>query len=312
MIIYCTFAAKTTEMPEKKELSILIPVYNSSCLSLVKSLRQQAEKLAIKYEVIVADDASPQTELSSPNEAINQWPHCRYIKKEQNTGSAATRNFLARQSTYEWLLFLDCDIVVPDQDFLKRYIDAPHTGVVNGGICIKEDASLGHNLRYIYERDAEPFHTAEKRQQMKYKEFRSTNFLICREDMLLSPFDERFKMSGYEDVLFGKHLKQAGINIHHINNPVMMEDFENNPDYMVKTERNLQTLHRFRHELKGYSRLLTLVNSIHIPSILSMIRCWHKVFGHWERQHLCGKSPSLKVFTLYRLGYYLTIKDETD
>jgi len=299
-------------MPDKKELSILIPVYNSSCLNLVKALQNQADELPIKYEIIVADDASPMAELSAPNEAINAWPHCRYIKKEQNTGSAATRNFLAQQSTFEWLLFLDCDIVLPDNEFLRRYVYDTHTGVVNGGICIKENPALDNNLRYIYEKDAEPLHTAEMRQNMKYKEFRSTNFLISRKDILRCPFDERFKMSGYEDVLFGKHLKQAGIDIWHINNPVMMEEFENNPDYIAKTERNLRTLYIFRKELKGYSRLLTFVNSIHIPLILSLIRCWHKVFGSWEKKLLSGKRPSLQVFTLYRLGYYLTIKSETE
>ncbi len=299
-------------MPEKKELSILIPVYNNCCLNLVKALRQQAEELPISYEIIVADDASPKADISAQNETMNAWPNCRYIKKEKNEGSAATRNYLARESRYQWLLFLDCDIVIPANDFLRRYINDHHAGVINGGICIKEDASLEHCLRYIYERNAEPLHSAENRQKMKYKEFRSTNFLISREAMMRSPFDERFKMSGYEDVLFGKHLKQAGIDICHIDNPVMMEDFENNPDYMVKTERNLRTLYQFRKELKGYSRLLTFVNSIHIPIILSLIRCWHKVFGSWEKRNLCGEHPSLKLFTLYRLGYYLTIKSEAD
>jgi glycosyltransferase involved in cell wall biosynthesis len=176
---------------------------------LVTVLQQQAEALGIDYEILVADDASPQKDTIPLNQPINELPHCRYIIKETNTGSAATRNYLGEQSQYHWLLFLDCDITIPDDHFLERYMADTHEGVVNGGICIIDDDTLSHNLRYLYEKDAEPAHTAEKRQANKYHEFRSTNFMIEREVFKTCPFDERFKRSGYEDVLFGKMLKQS-------------------------------------------------------------------------------------------------------
>jgi hypothetical protein len=179
--------------------------------------------------------------------------------------------------------------------------------VINGGICIIEDDTLSHNLRYIYEKDAEPAHTAEKRQANKYHEFRSTNFMIEREVFMACPFDERFKRSGYEDVLFGKMLKQQQVPVTHIDNPVMMTEFESNPDYVTKIERSMQTLYTFRQELRGYSRILTFDGGIHISAIRSLIRLWHRIFGNMERRNLCGPSPILKLFSLYRLGYYLTI-----
>ena len=154
---------------KKTELSILIPNYNNVCVDLVTCLQKQAEALGINYEIIVADDHSPQQESIRENEAINRLPYCRYIVKEQNTGSAATRNYLGTLSHYCWLLFLDCDIAIPSDDFLKRYVADGHDGVVNGGICILEDERLRHNLRYLYEKAAEPNHTAEKRQQQQYR-----------------------------------------------------------------------------------------------------------------------------------------------
>ena len=84
----------------KKELSILIPNYNNVCVELVTVLQQQAAALGIDYEIIVADDASPQKDTFPLNQPINELPHCRYIIKETNTGSAATRNYLGRQSQY--------------------------------------------------------------------------------------------------------------------------------------------------------------------------------------------------------------------
>ena len=291
----------------KKELSILIPNYNNVCVELVRVLQQQAAALGIDYEIIVADDASPQKDTIRLNQPINELPHCRYIIKETNSGSAATRNCLGQQSQYHWLLFLDCDITIPDDHFLERYMADTHEGVVNGGICIIEDDTLSHNLRYIYEKDAEPAHTAEKRQANKYHEFRSTNFMIEREVFAACPFDERFTRSGYEDVLFGKMLKQQQVPVTHIDNPVMMTEFESNPDYVTKIERSMRTLYTFRQELKGYSRILTFDDGIHISTIRSFLRLWHRAFGAMERRNLCGSRPTLKLFALYRLGYYLTI-----
>ena len=115
----------------KKELSILIPNYNNVCVELVAVLQQQAEALGIDYEILVADDASPKKNTILLNQPINELPHCRYIIKEANTGSAATRNYLGQQSQYHWLLFLDCDITIPDDHFLERYMADTHEGVVN-------------------------------------------------------------------------------------------------------------------------------------------------------------------------------------
>lgn len=293
-------------MKTKRELSILIPNYNNVCVGLVSVLQQQAAALDITYEILVADDASPDQDAIRINRAINELPHCRYIVKEQNSGSAATRNYLGARSRYHWLLFMDCDIDIPDDRFLERYVKDEHEGVVNGGICIADDDRLRHNLRYLYEKNAEPEHSAEKRQTDRYHEFRSTNFMIEREAFEACPFDERFKRSGYEDVLFGKTLKQQGVSITHIDNPVMMTEFESNPDYVKKIERSLQTLYTFRNELRGYSRILTFDTGIHIGVVRGMIRLWHRLFGALERRNLCSERPCLKVFNIYRMGYYLT------
>ena len=291
---------------KKTELSVLIPNYNNVCVGLVAVLQQQAEALGIAYEILVADDASPQKDTIRMNRAINELPHCLYIVKETNTGSAATRNYLGARSRFHWLLFLDCDITIPDEHFLERYVADEHEGVVNGGISIIDDDSLRHNLRYLYEKDAEPAHSAERRQADRYHEFRSTNFMIEREVFEACPFDERFTRSGYEDVLFGKMLKQQKVSVTHIDNPVMMTEFEPNPAYVTKIERSMRTLYTFRDELRGYSRILTFDKGIHIGAVRGLIRLWHRIFGAMERRNLCGERPCLKLFNIYRMGYYLT------
>jgi len=294
----------------KQELSILIPAYNSICTGIVERLLKQCEAREkthgdFAYEIIVADDHSPHTAAIEANRAIAQMPHCRFIEKETNTGSAATRNFLADESRYEWMLFLDCDMEIASSDFIDNYMDCDHQGVVNGGIAIAQGPK--GNLRYLYEKACEPNHTAEMRQKRPYHSFRSTNFMIERRIMQQCRFDERFKKSGYEDVLFGKQLKKNGIEMHHIDNPTVMTDFESNADYMDKIDRSLQTLYTFRTDLRGFSQLITLNDNIHLGIVRWMLRMLHRCVECAERKNLCSQYPSLKVFNLYRMGRYLTI-----
>jgi len=289
-------------------LSILIPTYNDLCFTLVGDLRQQAEEAGIDYEILVGDDGSTDAEVIEKNRKICKWPHCHYLIQIQNIGRAAIRNFLAKEAHHDWLLFIDSDMTIARVDYLSKYLAMEGSEVVDGGVIIGGDAdTLKGNLRYLYEKTSEQEHTAEKRQQHPYQDFHTANFLIRRDLMLVHPFDERFRHYGYEDVLFGKQLRAKGVKITHIDNPLGFSTFEGNTQFILKTEEGLRTLHQFQSDLRGYSRLLTLVEGIHLPIILSLIRCWHKLFGKWERKNLCGSHPSLRLFKLYKLGYYLKI-----
>jgi hypothetical protein len=125
--------------------------------------------------------------------------------------------------------------------------------------------------------------------------------------MLENPFDERIRHYGYEDVLLGKQLHKQHIPILHIDNPMGFSTFETNEQFVAKTEEGLRTLYQFRSDLRGYSRLLTLVSGIHIPLILWLIRLGHQLFSKAERRNLCSSHPSLIIFRLYRLGYYISL-----
>ena len=255
-------------------LSILIPTYNDLCFTLVGDLRQQAEEAGIDYEILVGDDGSTDAEVIEKNRKICKWPHCHYLIQIQNIGRAAIRNFLAKEAHHDWLLFIDSDMTIARVDYLSKYLAMEGSEVVDGGVIIGGDAdTLKGNLRYLYEKTSEQEHTAEKRQQHPYQDFHTANFLIRRDLMLAHPFDERFRHYGYEDVLFGKKLRAKGVKITHIDNPLGFSTFEENTQFILKTEEGLRTLHQFQSDLRGYSRLLTLVEGIHLPIILSLIRC---------------------------------------
>ncbi len=304
------------------QISILIPTYNGVCTSLVGDLQGQASALGIDYELLVADDGSTDVSTIASNRAINLLPHCRYIERQENVGRAAIRNFLASQSRYPWLLFIDSDMTVCRPDFIQKYVqhvehDAQSQAIFYGGIIVS--TLQPGNLRSMYEKASEPHHTPERRQQSPYHDFHTANFLVPRDVMLTHPFDSRFQHYGYEDVLFGKQMQQSGIDIIHIDNPLSFEIFESNMDFVSKTEEGLRTLHQFRDELEGYSRLLKILPSpqkqksgiwLVQPSwvIAKALRLWHRIFGKLERRNLTGQHPRLLLFTLYKLGYLASLE----
>ena len=292
-----------------KQLSILIPVYNQICINKVMKLKElcdDARDIGLEYEILVADDGSQNEAINEANSAINQMAHCKHIIKNKNEGSAATRNFLAEQSKYEWLLFIDCDMDIPDTEFITKYIYASQDNhVVNGGISIGRNISK-HNLRYLYEKHEAPAHTPEQRNRHPYQSFRSANFMIKKSIFMTIKFNEC--MRRYEDVYLGKVLKQYNYKILHIDNPVVMNDFENNNEYMEKIEYDLRTLYEFRNELNGYSRILELCQKIHqISPLCFLVRAWHCLAGKLERSLLTKVYPNTNILKLYRIGYLTSI-----
>ena len=292
----------------KQELSILVPTYNGDCRAMVTELHHQAEAIAgLRYEIIVADDGSTDRRMVTLcHDALEHLPHCRFIDRGVNSGRAAIRNFLARESRFGWLLFLDCDMAIPSCHFLNDYLCCDAPDIVYGGYVVGPGEAS--NLRYRYERACEPLHRAEERRKHPFLHFHTCNFMVRRELMLAHPFDERFLHYGYEDVLFGKQLRQAGVSIQHIENPAGFFTFEDNAHFVSKTEEGLRTLHQFREDLRDYSQMIDFTDSLS-PTVRCLVRLWHRLAGAVERRVLCSSHPSLRLFKLYKLGYYLNIKD---
>ena len=294
----------------KKELSILIPVFNHDCTALVDGLVRQASALVevgVQVEIIIAEDGSTDTEVLRSNSVLASRPYCRYIVRSENVGRSAIRNYLTREARYEWLLFQDCDMTVVSDQFLSRYVESDEGDVVYGGYVVGQGEKSC--LRYLYEKACESQHTATERRKRPFQHFHTSNFLVRRSVMTAHPFDERFRYYGYEDVFFGKQLRQAGITIAHADNPAGFCTFEDNPHFVSKTEEGLRTLYEFRRDLMGYSQMLTFVDGIHLGIVRWMIRTWHRLFGGLERRWLCGRHPNLRIFKLYKLGYYLQLEN---
>lgn len=303
------------------DLSILLPSYNNVCVSLVQALQRQADALRgkldkpFRYEIIVADDCSTDAACIDANRVIGDMLHCRYLRMEQNVGRAQIRNVLISESRGDYVLLIDSDLFLCDDNYLYKYATST-ADVVYGGTRIGGEGfamvdneanteNLKGNLRYIYEKKAEPSHRAVFRQLRPNQEISVCNLYARRDIMKAHPFDSRFKAYGYEDVLFGKRLAESGIEVTHIDNPVLINEFEPNSVFVKKTEEAILTLCRFEQDLEGYSNLKTKVTTLgrYIP--LSLFRLWHRIMKNKEKRNLTGPKPSLLLFKLYKLGFFL-------
>lgn len=298
-------------MTSGTSLSILIPTYNYICIELVKDLQKQCTLFAsLKYEILVADDGSSDDKIISINRTINNLPNCKYLEMKENRGRSAIRNYLALNACHDLLLFIDSHMSIIFDTFISNYLDERIHPLVYGGYTISDDVDISGNLRYSYEKANISKQKCASRSLSPYLNFHTSNFMVHRNVMISFPFDERFKHYGYEDVLFGKVLKENGIPIHHIDNPVGFNTYESNERYMEKTEEALNTLLMFRSELSGYSRLLhvsELLDKYHLSWIPQKT---HHIFGNIIRRNLTGTSPSLFLFKLYRLCYFTSHSKE--
>ncbi|ERJ80399.1 hypothetical protein HMPREF0653_00445 [Prevotella disiens JCM 6334 = ATCC 29426] len=256
------------------------------------------------FEIIVADDASPDNSFIIENRTITRLEGVQYIEREHNVGRSAIRNFLVTQSTKEWILFIDGDLSLDNPTFIHNYLQADGDVIVGGIDIVEDEKKWKSNLRYRYEQASKEAISAESRRKTPYQHL-STNFIAHRTLVENSPYNEDIKHYGFEDVLLGKQFKAKKAKINHINNPVLFEDFEPNDVFLSKTEESLRTLSDFQTELKGYSNLLEMVEKLR-KIHLSKLGAWlFKIIGKPLKHNLKGNNPNIFLFNIYKLVYFL-------
>jgi len=232
-------------------LSILIPVYEQDCRLLVEALDRQAEAADVEVEIIIADDHSPGP---APELALlDALPRVSYHYLPVNLGRAGCRNWLARQARYPYLLFIDGDMEVVREDFLSRYIEALAPGRVLCGGHIYAPAppvQTSLQLHWAYGRQREQ-RSAPVRQKAAFDAFVPSNFVLPAALFRQIYFDESLKTYGHEDSLFGYRLKGRGVEVIHLDNPLLHRGLEPAERFIakqreaVKNLRRLERTHRF-------------------------------------------------------------------
>lgn len=293
------------------------------------------DTISLGFEIIFADDGSADATARQRNAIIAQLPYCQYIERPKNVGRSAIRNFLAHTAHYSHLIFLDGDVAIKRGNFVQTYLAHRNDAdVIIGTLhfsrmqvaCDTAEDIIGHtkrakeetkkttepvlyddNLKYRYEQQFLAKHPVKKRMQQPYASFRTTNFMVRRDLLLAYPFDETFHEYGYEDTLFGKQLKEHGATLIHLDNAATIADYEDNATFVAKTEESLRTLAAHAHQLQGYSTLLQTVNKLKCLHLLSLIAFVFEIFKGLLHKNLCSNSPSVFLFNVYKLGYYINL-----
>ena len=287
-------------------LSILIPTYDYDARRLVEDLQTLALREGVEAEILVGDDGSPS---GSPwLTAVEDLPAVRVLRYADNVGRAAHRNRMAEEAQGQWLLFTDCDAQVPPAFSLRRYLEATrHAAVVCGGLCNPSgEPARGYELRWRYEEAARPRFTPERLNNQERVPFRTFSFLIRRDVFRAVRFDETIRSYGYEDVLFGIQLERAGHRPYYIDNPLINGDIEPSAVYLAKSEEALRTLKELQGRMDGRCPVEKAACRLQRWHLAGAVRLFYRMFRRPMRRNLLGPHPNLTLFSLYKLGYFLT------
>lgn len=292
-------------------LSILIPTYNYSVLALVKDIFDQCKIAAIDFEIIVFDDASVN---QFDNEKINLLENCSFKVLDHNIGRCAIRNLLAETAKYDWLLFLDADVLPEGEVLVKTYLEEIYKNtvprVIYGGIRYQESSPEKHQLlRWVYGNKREAIPASERKKEI-YLSFLTLNFLIHKSIFDTVRFNESIPNLRNDDLLFSYDLQESKIIINHIENWVYHLGIETSEVFLEKTkEASVSFLFLWNNNLlpydyTPYGKLYKLLDTMKLKQLGSL---FFRIFKSLMLKNLKGRKPSIFVYDLYRLGYICSL-----
>jgi len=220
-------------------LSVCIPAFNCDIRKLADELLRQIQ---VGTEIIIIDDCSGDSfkkqfkDIKSENITI--------VLLEENSGRARIRNLFLQYARYDNLLFLDGDSQIVNNDFIKKYIDCiqkEYAVVCGGRIYPPKMGSNRYALHWKYGIFRE-YKTVVERNLHPNRSFMTNNFMIRKDVFQKHHFNDMINGYGHEDTLLGFELKKAGIDIKHINNPVLHGQLETNKMFLRKTVSGIANL----------------------------------------------------------------------
>lgn len=288
-------------------LSILIPTYHYNAYPLAQELERQALDANVVFELICVDDGSF-SDANIENQKINSLTNCKFIEAKKNVGRTASRLFLAEQAQYQWLLFIDADVLPKNQDFLVKYLNGMKKNheAVFGGFAYKDTSySKNNSLRYTFGKKREEV-DASKRNKTPYKVIISANFLIKKTlylELIKNHTDNSYGM----DYLIGSLLKTNQSNVWHINNEVYHFGLDDNTTFLKKTEHAMQTLYHLYASNKVNKNNISLLKAYGFLKFLYLHRLFGTCLSYFDSKiklNLTQENPNMFLFDLYRLGYF--------
>ena len=291
-------------------ISILIPCFDYNAYPLVSILEKQALMLKIDFEIICIDDGSFSSK-NDLNQKINLLTNSKFIELKKNIGRINNRLLLAEKSQYEWLIFIDVDTLPNEDNFLKNYIDQLNNGtLIIGGCTYKKPDNENFSLRYKFGKFREEI-KSDIRNKNPYKYISSCNFM-CKRDVLIDVLASINTISYGNDYIFGSLIKKKEIDIKHIDNPVLIDNIDENQIFIKKTHHALDNLISSYNKKIIKKHSISILKAYIILDTLLMKNIFVKItdlFKNLLNRNLHCKDPNLFLFDLYRLNYLCKIKN---
>jgi len=288
-------------------VSILIPTYNYDCTELARDIQEQAELAGMDYEIIIGDDGSTDGRIVSRLVDFCSHPHCKLLRQKRNVGRAAIRNILGHEASGDNLLFMDSDAEMAVSNFLSSYINAIEDHEVVSGFIAHPSTPPAADmlLRYEYEKHAEKRFSAHHLNRIAHPPFSTFCFMIRKTLFSRFSFDESYTGYGYEDVQYGKVLRDHGYRVFYINVPLRHNGMEKNYRFIEKTETALHALREHKAELMDEVHLLRTIHKLRRVGMEGLVRRMLGKLLPRMRRNLCSDHARLRWFSWYKLGYYL-------
>ncbi len=294
-------------------LSVLIPVYNYDCVSLVSTIRQQCLLCEIDFEIIVVDDQSSNKKTVLKNSLINTFEHCRFIENITNLGRANNINKLIQLAIFDWNLILDCDVIPCSDSFIKNYISSIKNNtekVIFGGIQYQKNKTNKTQLRYVYGTKREAI-TCSARKKNPYQHTLTSNIAIHTDVFKTVSFNSKLEEYGYEDLVFINELRSEKITIAHIDNPCYHVNLETAQVFINKCLKGTENLvfieqhHLLPANHTKIQKVYALLKKTHLTAVFSWIYTSQK---EAIIKHLKSSSPNIRMLDVLKLSYFCHLK----
>lgn len=287
-------------------LSILVPSYNTPVTQLVHELKRQCEDAKLVFEILVLDDASTNQEVKAENRSLDSLEGCSFYENLENLGRTASRDVLAQKARFDWLLFLDADVLPRNPDFIHSFDlkSNQEEKILFGGISYRDEIPRQEEmLRWKYGKYREAKSVSER---VKNPYIIVSGNLLIKKAVFLQ-INSCIRNQYGLDILMSNEIRKNGIAVKHMDNPVDHLGLEDSQTFLEKSIKSLHSTvdhlrkgdlpEDFRPIQKAYLTLKKLrlfgLFSFFMRGLLTSIE-----------RNLHSKRPSLFWFDLYRLYHY--------
>lgn len=172
------------------KISVIVPVYNVS-MFVEKCLNSLVNQTLQGIEIIVVDDCGCDDSMAKVTKIAKKHSNIKIIVNSKNKGVSESRNIGLRNSSGEYISFLDSDDFVDINFFEELYNNA-----------IKEDADIACGNVYYY------------KDNNKYKDWVSYYNFKTDKNCVILPEDKQYNI--YACAVWGKIYKKSLFTLHNV------------------------------------------------------------------------------------------------